>query len=239
MHETRLTAIVTGASRGIGLAIARDLSRDHDVITIARSAIKDGLNSDEIRRITHLSPIDVQDLRSLEDLAGTLGKCDVLINNVGVAYEGILATQSLENILHMVDVNLNSILYLTKIFVRERLALRKSGIILTISSIVARRGYRGLSVYSATKAALNAMTRSLARELGPKGFRVNTLLPGFIETDMTGELDPAKRSQIINRTPLGRLGSVDDIVPVVRFLISHQAKFLTGQEIVVDGGLTS
>jgi 3-oxoacyl-[acyl-carrier protein] reductase len=108
----------------------------------------------------------------------------------------------------------------------------------TISSIVGIRGFAGLAAYSATKGALNAMTRSLARELGPKQFRFNAVLPGFLETDMSASLSSAQRQQIIRRTPLGRLGECADIVGAVRFLLSDEARFITGQLLAVDGGST-
>ena len=134
--------------------------------------------------------------------------------------------------------NLISTLVLTKRYVRERLRVRKSGIIVNISSIIGIRGYAGLAAYSASKAGMDGMTRSLARELGPKGFRVNSVLPGYMETDMSKSLDSSQRNQIIRRTPLGRLATTVDVVQVVEFLISDRSSFVTGQSIVVDGGIT-
>jgi 3-oxoacyl-[acyl-carrier protein] reductase len=175
----------------------------------------------------------------LDKLAPRLAECDALVNNVGIAYDGILAMQSLQSIEEIVQVNLVSLLYLTKLYVRERLAVSQPGNVVTIGSIVAIRGYRGLAAYSASKGALSSMTRALAREMGAKGFRFNTVLPGFIETDMSRSLSGEQRKQIIRRTPLGRLAKVDDVVPIVRFLLSEDSRFITGQEIIVDGGITS
>jgi len=112
------------------------------------------------------------------------------------------------------------------------------GCIINISSVVGLRGTAGASVYSATKAALDGLTRSLARELGPRGIRVNAVAPGYLETDMTDALTEEQRVRILRRTPLGRLGTVEDVTGVIRFLMSPEARFMTGQTIVVDGGLT-
>lgn len=234
MGNDQPTVLITGGSRGLGLGIAKDLVSDHRVITVAR-------NSPEQpdQRIDHRTGFDLANRECLEMLTDDLSACDVLINNAGIAHDGILATQSIEDVEEMLQVNLTGSIHLTKLYLRERLAVRKRGIVVTIGSIVSQRGYRGLAVYSATKAALSGMTRALAREMGSKGFRLNMVLPGFLETDMSGALDADKRNQIVRRTPMGRLGSVEDVTPLVRFLISPGAAYITGQEFIVDGGLTS
>jgi 3-oxoacyl-[acyl-carrier protein] reductase len=112
------------------------------------------------------------------------------------------------------------------------------GRIINISSILGIRGFKGASVYSASKSAIDGFTRSLARELGSKGIRVNSISPGFMYTDMTKNMSEEKKAQIIRRTPLGRLGEVGDILGLVRFLLSNESSFITGQTFVVDGGLT-
>jgi 3-oxoacyl-[acyl-carrier protein] reductase len=115
---------------------------------------------------------------------------------------------------------------------------RRGGCIINISSIAGIRGRTGVVVYSATKAGLDGMTRSLARELGPRGIRVNSVAPGYFESEMVNGLDEAVKARITRRTPLGRLATVDDIAAVVLFMMSPSASFITGQTIVVDGGLT-
>jgi 3-oxoacyl-[acyl-carrier protein] reductase len=117
--------------------------------------------------------------------------------------------------------------------------LRRSGSIVNISSIVGLSGYRGLAVYSATKAALDGFTRSLARELGSRGITVNSVAPGYLRTEMSHGLDEAQLGQIVRRTPMGRLGDPEDVARAVLFLTDPANRFITGQVLVVDGGLTS
>ncbi len=117
--------------------------------------------------------------------------------------------------------------------------LESGGAIINISSIIGERGFSGLAGYAATKAGMLGMTRALARELGPRNIRVNAIAPGYLDTEMSQELSETQRSQIVRRTPLGRLGKIDDITPVADFLLSPSAAFITGQVITVDGGATA
>jgi len=225
--------IISGASRGLGKDLAEYLAKEYSVVTFARNdATFDSSN------ITHISGVDVKKFDNFNLISKHLKNANGLINNVGMAYDGILATQGLESIENMIDVNLLSIINLTKKYLRLRMQQRKSGNIITISSIISLNGFSGLAVYSATKGALNSLTKSLAREMGPKKFRFNAVLPGYFESDLSKSLPESKRKQIIRRTPLGRLATTADICPVIEFLLSDKSKFLTGQLITVDGGLT-
>jgi 3-oxoacyl-[acyl-carrier protein] reductase len=228
--------LISGASKGIGRAIALELTSDYEVRTFARGPLARTGDQRE-GMIHHSEGIDINDATSHKSL--DLASMDCLINNVGIAHDGLLATQGMAQIELMIQTNLVSVIRLTKLFIRERIAQQRSGVILNISSIVAIRGYKGLVVYSATKGALDAMTRTLAREMGSRGFRVNSLLPGFVETDLSSGLTHEKKQRIIRRTPLGRLASVEDIAKAARFLCSPCAAFITGQCLVVDGGLTA
>jgi 3-oxoacyl-[acyl-carrier protein] reductase len=129
-------------------------------------------------------------------------------------------------------------LRLTRLFLRTLLARNTAGRIINISSIIGSRGYTGLAAYAASKAGLDGATRALAREVGRRGITVNSVAPGYLETEMSASLEGGQRSQIVRRTPLGRLGTVSDVTPVVRFLLSDEAGYITGQTILIDGGIT-
>ena len=138
----------------------------------------------------------------------------------------------------LLSINLAGTLHLTRRVVRSMLLEQGDGVILNISSIIGLRGYRGLSAYAATKAGMDGITRALARELGGRQIRVNSVAPGYLTTEMTHGLDIDQQDQIVKRTPLGRLGTSEDVRGVVLFLLSDAANFITGQVLVVDGGIT-
>ena len=225
-----MRVLVSGASRGLGAALALYLAeRDYDVVAFARSKMEPSHE-----RITYVS----MDVHELEPIFSYLADCDGIVNNVGIVQEGLLATQSVEHIRQMIDVNLTSVICLTKFWVRERLRVRKTGSCVTISSIVSNTGFSGLSVYSATKGATNSLTKTLAREMGSLKFRFNSVLPGYFESTLSSGLSEEHKKKIIRKTPLGRLATVDDICPMVEFLLSDKSSFVTGQLIKIDGGLT-
>lgn len=228
--------LVSGGSKGIGRETALHLAKEYTVVSFARSPVQEQLSHKLHAEVAHIDGIDVRNFETLETLH--LGQFDGIVNNVGIAYDGILATQSLENIEDLIRVNLTSVIYMTKLYLRERLAARKPGVVVNISLIIGIRGYSGLAVYSATKAGIDGMTRALAREMGPKGFRINSVLPGYVDTDLSKGLSDTQRQQIIRRTPLGKLATAEDIAYAVEFLLSDRSKFITGQSLVVDGGIT-
>jgi 3-oxoacyl-[acyl-carrier protein] reductase len=161
-----------------------------------------------------------------------------LVNNAGIAVEGILATLPNVDVERVVNVNLMSAIRFCRRTLRVMLAEGSKGRIINISSIVGLRGYTGLAVYSASKAGMDGLTRSLAREVGRRGITVNSVAPGYLETALSASLGEQQRRQIINRTPLGRLGTINDVVPLICFLLSDAAGFITGQTLVVDGGIS-
>ena len=207
---------------------------------------------------------DAAAIRSfVEQVAARFGRIDHCIANAAIAHEGVLAVTSDAAIDDMLAVNLKGSIVLVRECVRQMLVQpppshpvapshpvgpsRRDGLsvaeqqtsgpsITVISSVVASRGSPGLTVYAATKAGLEGFARNLARELGPRGIRVNAVAPGFLETELSASLSPENRSRIARRTALGRLGQPADVVGTVEFLTSPAASFITGQVIAVDGG---
>ena len=236
--------LVSGGSRGLGLAIVEDcLRQGWSVATFSRAVTP---RMEELQKETpdrflyfcgDLSDIELPE-RAVQQVKAKFGGLQALINNAALASDWMLAIMPSREIHQLVQVNLTAALLLSRECSREflRQPTSQPKWILNISSIVGFRGFRGLSVYSSTKSALLGLTRSLARELGPANTTVNAILPGFLLTDMSGRLESRQRDQIVRRTPLGRLGDVADVVPIVRFLLSSEGRFITGQCLVVDGG---
>lgn len=238
------TALISGASRGLGLGLSKALLKaGHKVAAFSRTKTSDveALLGDYPGRY-HFMIGDLEDGASVAKLVteaeGTLGHLTALINNAGALHESLLARQQIEAIDRLLNVNLRGTLLLTRQAIRGMM-IRQDGRIINISSIVSVSGYKGTAAYSATKGGIDAMTRALARELGGRGITVNSIAPGYMETDMTAKMSPKHLSQILRRTPAGRAGQVDDVVGLVMFLISPAASFISGQTIVVDGGLTA
>lgn len=235
---------VTGGSRGLGKAFVKDLLvHGYKVATLSRTRTPFIDEMVATYPATHFmwEEIDATDTKKVAVYIDTvhhkLGKIYGLINNAGVAADGVLTMMSDEEMDKVLSLNLESVIKITQATIKKML-LSKSGCIINISSIIGIRGYSGLSVYSATKAGLDGFSRALARELGSRNIRVNSVAPGYIDTEMSSALSPEQRGQIIRRTPLNRLGTVEDITGIVRFLLSDEARFITGQTIVVDGGIT-
>jgi 3-oxoacyl-[acyl-carrier protein] reductase len=243
MPQTRRVALVSGGSRGLGAALVSGfLDRRYGVATLSRTKtafIADMLRAK--RRHFLWRAVDGRDHEALrafvKEIGERLGRIDVLVNNAGIAMEGILPTMRPCDIVEAVEVNLTAALVLAHAC--SRLMLRQgSGCIINISSVHAIRGHSGVAVYSATKAALDGLTRSLARELGPRKIRVNSVAPGYFDSEMVVHIADEQKQRIARRTPLGRLARIDDVANAVHFLTSDQASFITGQILVVDGGIT-
>ncbi len=242
------TTIISGGSRGLGLAVAsRLLERGDRIATFSRSgsAALDGLASRHPGRVHH-EQFDTADSdairRFVANVVDRFGRVDHCVANAAVAAEGILATMSDADIDAMLTVNLRGAIVLVRECVRQFLAQPRArpdaeaGAVVVVSSVVAARGSPGLAVYAATKAGLEGFARCLAREVGPRGIRVNAVAPGFLATELSATLSSADRERIVRRTPLGRLGDTADIIGAIDFLTSPGAAFVTGQTLTVDGG---
>jgi 3-oxoacyl-[acyl-carrier protein] reductase len=239
------TVLVTGASRGLGLAICRRLLQDGlRVIGLSRietedfrSLAKDPGAKD---RVTFFE-FDLARVDEIPDVVASLkkshGKIYGLVNNAAVGLDGLLATQHATDISKILAVNLQAPIVLTKYTCRSMIA-EGEGRIVNVSSIVARTGFSGLSVYAATKAGLEGFTRSLARELGRANVTVNCVAPGFMETEMTSGLKEQHLDSIRRRSPLG-LPGVNDAAGAVSYLLGPDSARVTGSVITVDGGSTA
>lgn len=236
--------VVSGGSKGLGLSVVISLlAEGYRVATFSRQ-MTNGLQQviDKYDGRIYWEPVDIcndeQLAAFIKNTKKKLGRVGYLVNSAGVAPEGLLTLMKSKEISKMLQVNLEGSINLSQLCVKQMM-VGGFGVIINISSIVGIRGYKGVGPYSATKAALDGLTRSLSKELGATGIRVNSIAPGFMETEMTAELTEKQKERIIRQTPLGRLGTVEDVSSVVRFLLSDEAKFITGQTFVVDGGLTA
>jgi 3-oxoacyl-[acyl-carrier protein] reductase len=239
-------AVVTGASKGIGATIARRLAADGAAVVVNYSASKSGAErvvgaikkngGTAVAVQADLSkPDDVK--RLFAEIKKQFAKIDILVNNAGVYEFGALGNITPEHFHKMFDLNVLGLLLASQ---RAVELMESGGSIINISSVAADAAPPSFSVYSATKAAVDAVTRSLAQELGPQGIRVNSVNPGMVETEGThtlGIVESEFRSQTELQTPLGRIGQPEDIAPVVAFLASDDAGWITGEALFVSGGL--
>jgi len=243
--QTDRVALITGGSKGLGAGLVQAfLDAGYCVETCARTTtdtVRAWEDDPQYKERFHFASVDVSDAaqaeRFVKDTVARWDRLDVVVNNAGVAREGILGLFGDDALDQVVDLNLKGTVYVTRAASRAMLA-RRAGAIVNISSVVGLSGYRGLAVYGATKAALDGFTRGLARELGSRGITVNSVAPGYLRTEMSHGLDEAQLGQIERRTPLGRLGEPDDVARAVLFLTDPANRYITGQVLVVDGGLT-
>jgi 3-oxoacyl-[acyl-carrier protein] reductase len=234
--------LISGGSRGLGKAIVEGLLREgYRASTFSRKAtpfVEEMTRNEKF----FYQPADLGDGPSLSVFVkaaeAKLGPMFGLVNCAAIAADGLLAMMSEDTISKLMTVNGEGTLKLTRLVVRRMMRANQGGSIVNISSISSVRGFRGLSAYAFTKGGLDAATRSLARELGEQKIRVNSVAPGYYDTEMSEDLKGDQKEQILRRTPLGRLGVPEDVVGAVLFFLSDQASFITGQILTIDGGST-
>ena len=240
---SKKTVLITGASRGIGRAILQSFSNDYFIVGTGTSdksvqSILENINSLNLKGSSF--KLDLGDRTSIKELTSLLDSQqiypDILINNAGITRDNIMLRMKEDEWDNVIDVHLNGQYLLIKSFIKK-MVKNRWGRIINISSTSAVLGNKGQANYAAAKAGIEAMSRSLARELGSRNINVNCVAPGFIETDMTKEISEGNEELLSSQIPLGRLGKPNEIAEVVSFLASEQANYITGQTIHVNGGL--
>lgn len=238
------TAVVTGAGRGIGRAVAIAYAKmGAKVVCVSRTEENSAKVAAEIEALGQKAwafAVDVSNSNAVEtaskDIFDTTGKIDILVNNAGVTRDNLLMRMSEEEWDTVLNTNLKGAFNFTKAFTRPFMKQR-SGRIINIASVIGLIGNAGQSNYAASKAALIGFTKSIAKELAPRCITANAIAPGFIETDMTAVLDEKVRNSIIERVPMARFGSTDDIANTAVFLALESTSYMTGQVLTVDGGM--
>jgi len=235
--------IVTGASKGIGEAIARELAADgYDLALVARSQDKLAQLVADLDGPTKCValPGDIADWEQVQEIVKqaheVFGALYGLVNNAGITRDGLLVRMSPENWRAPLEVNLNGTFYFTRAVAAIMMRQRR-GRIVNIASVIGLTGNAGQANYAASKAGIIALTKSVAKELGSRGVTSNAVAPGFMATDMTTGLPEKVRQEMLSQIPLKRLGEGKDVAGVVKFLLSPEASYITGQTLVVDGGM--
>ena len=230
------TALVTGASKGIGRAIATELAAAGAAVVLGYRSGKDeaeALASELGGRAVQADVSNGEDAARLVEEAGDI---DILVNNAGLTRDGLLARMPDDDWRTVIETNLSSVFYTCRAVTRPMMK-KRAGAIVNVSSIVGVHGNWGQTNYAASKAGIIGFTKSLARELGSRGVRANVVAPGYVKTQLIDVLPDEATLAMLQNTPLGRLGEPQDIAGAVRFLCSDEASFITGEVLLVDGGL--
>jgi 3-oxoacyl-[acyl-carrier protein] reductase len=229
-------ALVTGGSRGIGRAIALELARGGASVVVAYRSGREEAEQVAGEAGGRAVAGDVADADSAAGLVEEAGDLDILVNNAGVTRDGLLARMPDADWRQVLETNLSSVFYTCRAAARSMMK-RRSGAIVNVSSVVGLHGNPGQTNYAASKAGVIGFTKALARELGGRGVRANVVAPGYIQSRLTDEISEEMRSLMLRNTPLGRFGDADDVAGAVRFLCSDAAAYITGEVLLVDGGL--
>lgn len=242
----QMTALVTGGSRGIGRAVALSLARAGASVAVNYSQSESG--AQEVARAAEELPgrvlickADVSKEEEVQEMFAwikeELGSLDILVNNAGVTRDGLIMRMSDDAWREVVEINLGGVFRCCRQAARLMIRQRR-GRIVNLSSVAGLVGNAGQANYAASKAGVIGLTKSLARELASRNITVNAVAPGFIRTDMTADLSEEIKEKAVSSTLLGRLGEPEDVAEAVLFLVSPAASYITGQVLVVDGGLT-
>ena len=230
------TALVTGASKGIGKAIATELAAAGASVVLGYRSGKEEAEALATELGGRAIQADVASAEEAKRLVEEAGDLDVLVNNAGLTRDGLLARMSDDDWRTVIDTNLASVFYTCRAVTRPMMK-KRSGAIVNISSVVGVHGNWGQTNYAASKAGIIGFTKSLARELGSRNIRANVVAPGYVKTQLTDVLPEEATGAMLENTPLGRLGDPEDVAGAVRFLCSDAASFITGEVLLVDGGL--
>ena len=230
------TALVTGASKGIGRAIAAELAAAGAAVVVGYRSGKDEAEALAAELGGRAIQADVSSAEEAARLVEEAGDVDILVNNAGLTRDGLLARMPDEDWRTVIETNLSSCFYTCRAVARPMMK-KRGGSIVNVSSIVGVHGNWGQTNYAASKAGIIGFTKSLARELGSRGVRANVVAPGYVKTQLTDVLPEEATAAMLQNTPLGRLGEPEDIAGAVRFLCSDEASFITGEVLLVDGGL--
>jgi 3-oxoacyl-[acyl-carrier protein] reductase len=229
-------ALVTGASRGIGRAIAEELARAGAEVVVGYRSGKDEAEELAGRIGGRAVQADVSTSDDAKRLVAEAGDVDVLVNNAGLTRDGVLARMSDDDWHTVIETNLSSVFYTCRAAARPMMK-KRGGSIVNISSVVGVHGNWGQTNYAASKAGIIGFTKSIARELGSRGVRANVVAPGYVKTQLTDVLPEEATAAMVDATPLGRVAEAREIAGAVRFLASDEASFITGEVLLVDGGL--
>lgn len=238
-----MNVLVSGGSRGLGLELSRHLlGQGHSVRSFARSVTAEARAlEEEWGERYSFTPVDATDYAALEafvsDARSAWGSIDALVNNAAVGQDSLFVHTSPDQIRQIIRTNVEGPLLLTRLVVRQMLRQEGPGFVVNVGSISSTEGYPGLTVYAATKGAIDAFTRSLARELAGR-VRINTIAPGFFDSEMSNVLLPEQRDAIMRRTPTGRLTTPEDLTAIVELLLREDGN-LNGTVIAIDGGASA
>ena len=230
------TALVTGGSRGIGKAIAAELAEAGATVVVGYQSAAEEAEAVAAEIGGRAVQADVSDPDEARRLVEEAGDVDLLVNNAGITRDGLLMRMPDDDWRAVLDTNLGGVFHTCRAASRGMLR-RRSGSIVNLSSVVGVHGNPGQTNYGAAKAGIIGFTKSLARELGSRGVRANVVAPGYIDTRLTQELPDELKQAMLQNTPLGRFGDPKDVAGAVRFLCSDEASFITGEVLLVDGGL--